>query len=100
MFLKKLFHDEYIEYLKRENKSNFEQSKNYYIQRELKRFIQIDRKVMDEKENNFLIVHSEEEFKEKCSKYPEEKSVHYLYKFNSEASNGYDKQLSINFEFK
>ena len=40
-----MFHTEYIQYLKRENKSNFEEAQNYYLQRKLKRFIQIDKKL-------------------------------------------------------
>jgi ankyrin repeat protein len=71
-----LLHDEYINYLKRENQSKYEEYKNYYIKRKLKRFIQIDRKIMDDKEETFLIVNSEDEFKEKCS--TEKKSIHYL----------------------
>ncbi len=39
-------HKEWIEYLKRENKSkNCDQIKNYYMQRKLSRFVQIDRKL-------------------------------------------------------
>ena len=82
-----MLHDEYIEYLKRENKSKYEEYKNYYIKRNLKRFIQIDRKIIDDKVNEFLIVHSEKEFKEKCSK---KKSVHFLE----------PKSDSSNFEWK
>ena len=42
-----MFHTECIQYLKRENKSNFEEAQNYYLQRKLKRFIQIDKKLLD-----------------------------------------------------
>jgi hypothetical protein len=72
--------------LRRENESkNFEQIKRYYIQRKLRRFIQIDRKLLEkkkddkEKENqtdDFIIVHTKEEFNEKCSQ--KLKNVHYL----------------------
>ena len=57
-----MFHREYIEFLKRENKSNFEQYKNYYIQRKLRRFFQIDKIALDKEKNKFIIVHLEEEF--------------------------------------
>ena len=62
-----MLHNEYIEFLKRENKSNFEESKNYYIQRKLRRFIEIDKKKLDkEGKNNLIVVHSEDEFNLKC----------------------------------
>ena len=77
-----------MEYLKRENKSkNFEQIKNFYMKRNLKRCIQIDRKILEQKENatdkeskeeDFTIVHTEEEFNEKCRQNPEKKNIHYL----------------------
>ena len=42
-----MLHNKWVEYLKRENESrNFDQIKNYYMQRKLKRFIQIDRKLL------------------------------------------------------
>ena len=59
-----MLHKEYIKFLKRENKSNFEESKNYYIQRNLMRFIQIDKKILDK--NNCIIVHSKDDFILKC----------------------------------
>ena len=44
-----MLHAEWIEYLKRENKSkSFEQVKSYYMQRKLRRSIQIDNKLIDE----------------------------------------------------
>jgi ankyrin repeat protein len=83
-----MLHDEWIVFLKRENKSrNCDQVKNYYMQRKLRRFIQIDRKSLetnkddkekDNKGNNFIIVHTEEEFNEKCSQNAQMKTVHYL----------------------
>jgi hypothetical protein len=83
-----LLHKEWIEYLKRENKSkNCDQIKNYYMPRKLKRFIQIDRKLLEtkkddkvkeEKEGDLIIVQTEEEFNEKCSLNPRIKNVHYL----------------------
>ena len=66
--------------MKRENNLNFEQSKNYYIQRNLRRFIQIDKKLL-EKENkkNFIIVHSEEDFNRKCKdNNQKDSSIHFL----------------------
>jgi hypothetical protein len=84
----KYLNAEWIAYLKRENISNYEQIKNFYMPRRLKRFIQISRKILDEnntekqtKEKNFLIVHTAEEFREKCLSYhqsPTSKSIHYL----------------------
>jgi hypothetical protein len=65
--------------LKRENKSkNYEQIKNYYIQRQLRRFIQIDRKLLEQKKSELLIVPTEEEFTEKCRQNPEKKNIHFL----------------------
>jgi ankyrin repeat protein len=45
--------------------------------RKLRRFIQIDRK-LENKANDFKIVHTEEEFNEKCSQNLQIKNVHYL----------------------
>ena len=78
-----MFHKEYIEYLKRENKSNFDESKNYYIQRKLRRFIQIDKKILDkdkknEKKETFTIVHTEENFNLKCKENNQKESIHFL----------------------
>jgi ankyrin repeat protein len=74
-----MLHAEWIEYLKRENKSkNFEQIKNYYMPRKLRRFIQIDRKILEQKNNNLIIVHTDEDFNEKCRQNSREKIVHYL----------------------
>jgi ankyrin repeat protein len=77
----KLLHAEWLAYLKRENKSNFDQFKNYYIPRNLKRFIQIDRNILHTAENKdeLIIVHTEEEFNAKCHQNPE-KNIHYLQK--------------------
>ncbi len=71
-----MLHKEWIEYLKRENETsnNF---KNYYMSRKLRRFIKIDRKLLEtQKEDQFIIVHTKEEFNEKCSQ--KLKNVHYL----------------------
>jgi hypothetical protein len=71
-----MLHKEWIEYLKRKNETsnNF---KNYYMSRKLRRFIQIDRKLLEtNKEDQFIIVHTKEEFTEKCSQ--KLKNVHYL----------------------
>jgi ankyrin repeat protein len=70
-----MLHKEWIEYLKRENETsnNF---KNYYMSRKLRRFIQIDRKLLETKKDQFIIVHTKEEFNEKCSQ--KLKNVHYL----------------------
>jgi ankyrin repeat protein len=79
-----MLHKEWIEYLKRENETsnNF---KNYYMSRKLRRFIRIDRKLQDTKKNDkdkeknsddFIIVHTKEEFNEKCSQ--NLKNVHHL----------------------
>jgi ankyrin repeat protein len=83
-----MLHDEWINYLKREsNSKNFDQIKNYYMQRKLRRFIQIDRKLLEmkkvdndkeKKANDFIIVHTEKDFNEKCSQNPQIKNVHYL----------------------
>jgi ankyrin repeat protein len=79
----------WIDYLKRENKSRyFDQIKTYYMPRKLRRHIKIDRKKIEQrkdgfnigkKEDDFLIVHTEEEFNEKFSQNPPEiKNIHYL----------------------
>jgi hypothetical protein len=97
-----MLHDEWIEYLKRENKSkNFDQIKNYYMPRKLRRLIQIDKNLIetkkdsretDNKANDFIIVHTEEEFNEKCVRKPQIKNVHYLIQdenqFKWQKSNG------------
>ncbi len=47
------------------------------MSRKLRRFIQIDRKLLEtKKEDQFIIVHSKEEFNEKCRQ--SLKNVHYL----------------------
>jgi hypothetical protein len=80
-----MLHAEWIEYLKRENKSkNFDQIKNYYMRRNLRRFIQIDRNILEQKQSEFQIVHSDEEFNEKCRQNPQNKTLHY---FKSEGKN-------------
>ncbi|MFN9940449.1 MAG: hypothetical protein ACK56I_13335, partial [bacterium] len=67
--------------MKRANKasSKYEEFRNYYIPRKVKRFSQIDgRKLLAKAENDqkqFSIVHSKEEYKEKSS---EMNRVHYL----------------------
>jgi hypothetical protein len=83
-----LLHDEWIEFLKRKNISkNIDYFKTYYMQRKLKRIIQIDKimletkkddKEKEQKTDDFIIVHSEEEFKKECSQNPQMKSVHFL----------------------
>jgi ankyrin repeat protein len=79
-----MLHKEWIEYLKRKNETsnNF---KNYYMSRKLRRFIQIDRKLLETKkeDDQFIIVHTKEEFNEKCSQ--KLKNVHYL--IQDQASN-------------
>jgi ankyrin repeat protein len=76
-----MLHNEWIEYLKRENKSrNCDQIKHYYMPRKLRRFIQFDRKLLETKKYDFIIVHTEEEFNEKCNQNPQIKNVHYLIK--------------------
>ena len=73
-----MLHKEWIEYLKRVNETsnNF---KNYYMSRKLRRFIKIDRKLLET--DQFIIVHTKEEFNEKCRQ--KLKSVHYLIKDQS-----------------
>jgi ankyrin repeat protein len=89
-----MLHKEWIEYLKRENKSrNWDQIINYYMQRKLKRLIQIDRKLLETKKYDFTIVHTEEEFNEKCGQSNHRiKNVHYLIQdqnqFKWQKSNG------------
>ena len=80
-----MLHSEYIEFLKRENNLNFEQSKNYYIKRNLRRFIQIDKKILDKenrneekKKTNFIIVHSEEDYNLRCKENNQKESIHLL----------------------
>jgi ankyrin repeat protein len=84
-----MLHDEWIKYLKRKYQSkNFDQIQNYYMPRKLRRFIQIDRKLLetkkddnekDKKPDDFIIVHTEEKFNEKCGLSNHQmKNVHYL----------------------
>jgi ankyrin repeat protein len=77
-----------LKYLKRANKesSKYEEFQNYYIPRKLKRFTQIDGKILDKTKSDqkktkkeLSIVHSKEEFQEKCSSESSKiKSIHYL----------------------
>ena len=87
-----MLHNEYIEYLKRENETNYETYKSYYIQRKLKRFIQIDRKIVEKSndEMKFLIVHTEEDFIQKCQEQPN-KSIHYLKEIENQQSLTWQK---------
>ena len=77
-----MLHDEYIDYLKRVNKTYDGEFPSYYITRQLKRFIQIDRNLFNEefkkKKAKFVIVHSEEAFNQKCQEQSNKKSIHYL----------------------
>ena len=87
-------HPEWIEFLKRANKSkDFDQIKTYYIPRKLRRHIRIKKRKLEENEkkkereekaDNFMIVQTEEEFNEKCRQNPPEmKNGHYLIKYQS-----------------
>jgi hypothetical protein len=38
----------------------------------------LDRKILENKENDFIIVHTEEEFNEKCCQNPALKNIHHL----------------------
>ena len=90
-----MFHAEWIEYLKRENGSKyFDQIKNHYMPRKLKRFTQINRKILDTTNDNFIIVHAEEDYKEQLRQMSEMKSVHYLIK------NGKQKRCKSSFMAK
>jgi ankyrin repeat protein len=73
---KKQLHAEWLNYLNRENKTNFDQIKNYYMSRRLKRSIQVNRKIL-EKKNDFIIVNSEEDFNKEILQRPM-KTIHYL----------------------
>jgi ankyrin repeat protein len=77
-----LLHDEYINFLKRVNKTYDGEFPNYYITRQLKRFIQIDRiklnEELEKKKEEFVIVFSDEAFNQKCQEQSNEKSIHYL----------------------
>jgi ankyrin repeat protein len=46
--------------------------------RKLRRFIQIDKKFLETKKDDFIIVHTEKEFNDKCSQNAQMKNVHYL----------------------
>ena len=82
-----MLHVEYIDYLKRENKLIYAEFANYYIQRKLRRFVQIDKKILDkEKKKNYIIVHSEEDFVLECKKNDNEESIHFLKKDNDSKS--------------
>jgi ankyrin repeat protein len=76
----KTFHAEWIEYLKRKNQSkNFDQIKNYYLKRQLRRCIKIDRKkIAEKKSDEFIIVQTEQDFNEKCRQNLDKKNIHFL----------------------
>jgi hypothetical protein len=70
-----------MDYLKRENSQsqNVEQIKSFYIPRQLRRLIQIDRQILEQKADDFTIVQTEEEYKKECSQtHPQVKNVHFL----------------------
>jgi len=74
-----MLHAEWIEYLKRENGSKyFDQIKNHYMPRKLKRFTQINRKILETTNDTFIIVHAEEDYNEQLRQMTATKSVHYL----------------------
>ena len=54
-----------------------DQNENYYIPRKLSRFIRIDRKILETEQNDFTIVHTEEEFNDKHRNTEMEK-IHFL----------------------
>ena len=60
-----MLHKEWMEYLKRENETSNNNFKNYYMSRKLRRFIQIDRKLLETKKKKkkpeLIIVRTEEE---------------------------------------
>jgi hypothetical protein len=59
------------------------------MQRTLKRFIQIDKKILDkrnEEKNKLIIVHSEEDFNLKCKEKNQYESIHFL-KLSSDNQN-------------
>jgi transcriptional regulator of acetoin/glycerol metabolism len=56
---------------------NFDQIKQYYMQRKLRRFIKIDKRILDHRDD-FIIVYTNEVFKKICLAYPEMENVHYL----------------------
>ena len=63
--------------MKRQNESNYEEFKNYYIPRQLKRCTKIDSRIFAEKQ--LTIVQTEEEFNKKCSQTnPQIKNLHFL----------------------
>jgi replicative DNA helicase len=66
--------------LKRKNQSkNFDQIKNYYLKRQLRRCIKIDRKkIAEKKSDEFIIVQTEQDFNEKCRQNPDKKIIHFL----------------------
>ena len=96
---KKLLHDEWIKYLKRASdpeSQDFAQIQNYYMERKFRRYIQIDRKKIEQrkdgfnigkKEENFIVVHTEGEFKEKCLNNPENKIIHFLIEIKDNKSS-------------
>lgn len=53
--------------------------------RKLKRFIQIDTKILDVK-NEFILVYTEEHFSETIRQNPDKKNIHYLLKDNQNLS--------------
>ena len=101
---KKLLHAEWIKYLKQANdkSQNFAIIQSYYMQRKFKRSTQIDRKKIEQmedeltigkKDNNFIVVQTEEAFIEKCLNNPENRTVHFLIE-NKENKNHFLWQKS------
>ena len=86
--LEKLIKNETRLEISSKEKSIFEEFQDYYIERQFKRFIQIDRKILNKNEENdqkknFVIVHTEKDFEEKCLEWPKtQKSIHYLKREN------------------
>ena len=78
------------------------------MQRKFRRFTQIGKKKIEQrndafrfekKDDNFLVVHTEEAFREKCLNNPEKKIIHFLIE-NKDNRNHFLWQNSTNIDSK
>jgi hypothetical protein len=76
--LEKLLKNENYLEISQRDESTIKNFADYYIPRQLERYVQMDRKTLVNNYNkNFLIVQTEEQFKEKCQEQTEA-SIHFL----------------------
>ena len=76
--LEKFIKDESDLEISRKVESNFDELSEYYMPRQFKRYIQIDRQLLEnDKEKKFKIVFTKEEFEKECHEQPQ-RSIHFL----------------------